>query len=71
MNRLDTDDFAETLTNIVDVKIIDSFLIYITVQNMVYGLWLYQEDDRKRIAHILEDLKGEGKDLEAGRRHKR
>ncbi|KAL1138088.1 hypothetical protein AAG570_009783 [Ranatra chinensis] len=56
LNRLNTFNLIEPITEGLDLQLQDPFLLYRNVQGQINGIWFYDKDECVRIAGSLEKL---------------
>ncbi|CAD6203833.1 GSCOCG00009821001-RA-CDS [Cotesia congregata] len=56
MNRLNTNNLVEPVTQRLDLELQEPFLLYRNSKYNIYGIWFYDKDECIRIAAILKQL---------------
>ncbi|KAJ9585372.1 hypothetical protein L9F63_002832 [Diploptera punctata] len=56
MNRLNTQNLVEPVTQGLDLQVQEPFLLYRNTSCRIFGIWFYDKDECIRIASVLEDL---------------
>ncbi|XP_074109136.1 decapping mRNA 1 isoform X2 [Cotesia typhae] len=56
MNRLNTNNLVEPVTQRLDLELQEPFLLYRNSKCNIYGIWFYDKDECTRIAAILKQL---------------
>ncbi|KAK0174992.1 hypothetical protein PV327_008778 [Microctonus hyperodae] len=56
MNRLNTNNLVEPVTQGLDLQLQEPFLLYKNSKCQIYGIWFYDKDECIRIAAILKQL---------------
>ncbi|KAH0552079.1 mRNA-decapping enzyme 1A isoform X2 [Cotesia glomerata] len=56
MNRLNTNNLVEPVTQRLDLELQEPFLLYRNSKCNIYGIWFYDKDECIRIAAILKQL---------------
>ncbi|CAH3141782.1 unnamed protein product [Porites lobata] len=59
MNRLNMNNMTEPITNNMEFKLQDPFLLYRNLTKEIYGIWFYDSDECKRLAMLLTKLSSE------------
>lgn len=56
MNRLNTNNLVEPVSNGLDFQLQEPFLLYRNAKSRIYGIWFYDKDECIRIASVLDKL---------------
>ncbi|XP_071446510.1 mRNA-decapping enzyme 1A [Hetaerina americana] len=56
MNRLNTNNLVEPVSNGLDFQLQEPFLLYRNAKSRIYGVWFYDKDECIRIASVLDKL---------------
>ncbi|KAL9960178.1 hypothetical protein ACROYT_G033595 [Oculina patagonica] len=56
MNRLNMNNMMEPITNNMEFKIQDPFLLYRNITREIFGIWFYDSDECKRLATLMKKL---------------
>ncbi|KAL0268391.1 UNVERIFIED_CONTAM: hypothetical protein PYX00_010353 [Menopon gallinae] len=56
LNRLNTTNLIEPISNKLDIQLHESFLIYRNTKLCIYGIWFYEKEECTRLAALIQKL---------------
>ncbi|XP_063989774.1 mRNA-decapping enzyme 1A [Diachasmimorpha longicaudata] len=56
MNRLNTNNLVEPVTQGLDLQLQEPFLLYRNANSNIYGIWFYDKDECMRVASMLNKI---------------
>lgn len=56
LNRLNTTNLIEPITNKLDLQLHEPFLLYRNTKLCIYGIWFYEREECTRLATLIQEL---------------